>query len=222
MMVATQDQGGGQPATRRWSVSPARVIGGTALMFLGVALMSYGAHFLAKTGTCSGTGYVSYGPVRKCGPDEALYIMSACFVGPVAAIAGWLLARAWGWLWPTVCIGVGVGLITIANETTATAGARTFGLAGGDCLFALAVLSVIVSLRKRHRLGTVREAAGTGTAVPASTPAPSRLAPAGVRVETADRSDPLDRIAKLARLRDTGALTEDEYEIQKTKLLAET
>jgi uncharacterized membrane protein len=220
MMVATQDLGGRQSAARRPSTSPARVIGGFTLMFLGVALMSYGAHFVAKTGTCSGTGYVSYGPVPKCPGSEAVYITSAFFAGPLAAIVGWLMARAGGWLWPTVCIGVGVGLITIGPETTATAGARAFGVVGGVCLFALAGLSVI---RKRRRLREARETAGPGTTVLASTPAPARSAPppARTRVAAADRSDPLDAIARLAQLRDTGALTEDEFEFQKAKLLAE-
>lgn len=62
----------------------------------GVALMSYGAHYLAKTGTCSNPGYVFYGPLRQRSGNGALYILSAFFVGPVAAIVGWLLARAWG------------------------------------------------------------------------------------------------------------------------------
>jgi len=235
MMVAPQDQGGRRPAPRP-SASPTRVIGGFTLMFLGVALTSYGVHFLAKTGTCSGTGYTSYGPAPQCPGDEALYIMSASFVGPVAAIVGWLMAQAWGWLWPTFCIGVGAGLITISSETTATAGARAFGLVGGVCLFALAGLSVMVSMRKRK----AREAAGPGTTVLARTPAPARLtpagtrtatpgrsdplatlAPAGTRTATPGRSDPLATIARLAQLRDTGALTEDEFEIQKARLLAE-
>jgi hypothetical protein len=147
--------------------------------------------------------------------------MSAFFLGPVAAIAGWLSARAYGWLWPTFCIGVGAGLITISPETTATVGARAFGLFGGVCLFALAGLSVVISLRKQRRLRTAREAAGPGVTVLASTPAPARMAPAGTRAATADRSDPLATIARLAQLRDAGALTEDEFELQKARLLAE-
>jgi Short C-terminal domain len=220
IMTAIQDQGGQQPAARGRSASPARVIGGFALMFLGVALTSYGAHFLAKTGNCSGTGYTSYGPVPKCGGGEALYITSAFFVGPGVAIVGWLMAQAWGWLWPTFCIGVGVGLITIYKQT-ATAGAGAFGFLVGICLFALAGLSVIVTLRKRRRQRTVGEAAIPGTTVLASTPAPAQQAPVWERVATGDRSDPFDKIAKLAQLRDTGALTEAEFEIQKAKLLTE-
>jgi uncharacterized protein YnzC (UPF0291/DUF896 family) len=38
---------------------------------------------------------------------------------------------------------------------------------------------------------------------------------------TTDSPDPLDRIAKLAQLRDSGALTNEEFEAQKAKLLAE-
>lgn len=231
MMVAAQDQGGRRPAARGPNASPTRVIVGITLMVLGVALMSYGAHFVASTGTCSGSGYVYYGPVPKCSGDEALYITSAFFVGPLAAIIGWIVAPSGVWLWPAVCIGVGTGLITISIETTATTGARAFGGVGGICLFALAGRSVIVTLRKRRRLRQTGEAAGRGTTVLASTPAaarldpaglaPARLAPPGTRAPAADRSDPLATIARLAQLRDAGVLTEDEFEFQKAKLLAE-
>ena len=227
-MVATQDPGGRRPAAARAGASPARVTGGIALMVAGVALTSYGVHFVAKTGTCSGTGYVSYGPVARCPGNEALYITSAFFVGPVVAIAGWLMARAWGWLWPAFCLGIGAGLVAISDETTASAGARAFGLVGGVCLFGLAGLSVVRSRRKRRRLPAAGEAAVT-------VPAPARLAPAPAwpdaapawpgpaegRAAAADRPDPLATIARLAQLRDSGALTEDEFEIQKARLLAE-
>ena len=162
-MSAVQDQQDRQTAGRGRSASPARVIGGIALIFLGVALMGYGTHFIAKTGDCSGTGYVSYGPVPRCGGSEALYITSAFFVGPVIAIAGWLIAQAWGWLWPTFCVGIGVALITIRNEATVSTGAKAFSLLAGICLLGLAVLSVVVSLRKRrgqHRQPNLSQAAG--------------------------------------------------------------
>jgi hypothetical protein len=233
MMVAAQDQGGRRAAARGPNASPTRVIVGITLMVLGVALMSCGAHFVASTGTCSGTGYAYYGPVPKCSGDEALYITSAFFVGPLAAIIGWIVAPSGVWLWPAVCVGVGTGLITISIETTATTGARAFGGVGGICLFALAGRSIVVTLRKRRRL---REAGAAGTTVLASATAPTRAAPAqlaparlaparlappGTRAPAADRSDPLATIARLAQLRDAGALTEDEFEFQKAKLLAE-
>ena len=158
-MSAVQNQNDQRTAAPGRSASPARVIGGTALMFAGVALVSYGTHFLAKTGDCSGTGYTQYGPVPKCSGSEPLYIMSVAFVGPVAAIVGWLIARAWGWLWPAFCVGIGVALITLRNETTVSTGAKAASLLGGICLFALAVLSVTVSARKRRRRSNQLQAA---------------------------------------------------------------
>lgn len=220
-MVAANGGSGPRPAVRGRSLSPGRRIGGVALLLLGVALMGYGAHYITKTGNCSGTGYTSYGPVPRCGGGEALYIMSLFFVGPLVAVGGWLLARAWGWLWPTFCIVVGAALVTLRNETSAASGAKAFGLLGGICLFALAAVSVIVSLRKRHRRRNLPGPAGPGTAVVPSPPAPSRLAPAGARAATVSGTDPYDKIAKLALLRDTGALTEEEFELQKAKLLAQ-
>jgi hypothetical protein len=159
MMSAVQARFDQPTAGRDRSTSPARVIGGTALMFVGVALMSYGTHFLTKTGNCSGTGYTEYGPVPKCSGGEALYIMSTFFVGPLAAIAGWLTARAWGWLWPSLCIGVGVALITLRGEAGVSYGAGAAALLGGICFFGLAVVSVIVSLRKRRRRHDLAQAA---------------------------------------------------------------
>jgi hypothetical protein len=128
-----------------------RTIAGVALMLLGVALIGYGAHYLTVNGNCSGTGYTEYGPVPTCHGPEALYIMSVFFLGPALAIAGWLMARAWGLLWPAVCVSVGAGMITLRYDGSAPAGARAFGLAAGVCFAALAVLSVVVTVRKRRR-----------------------------------------------------------------------
>jgi hypothetical protein len=131
--------------------SAGRRVLGVALMLLGVALIGYGAHFLAISGNCSSTGYVSYGPVPKCGGGEAFYILSVFFLGPALAVIGWLMARLWGVLWPSVCLALGAGLITIRLDASAPSGAKTFGLVVGGCFAALAVVSVVVSLRKRLR-----------------------------------------------------------------------
>lgn len=219
-------------------------VGGVALMLLGVALIGYGTHYLTKNGNCSSTGYVSYGPVPKCGGGEALYITSVFFLGPALAVVGWLMARAWGVLWPAVCVSAGVGMITLRADGTAPPGARSFGLVAGLVLFALAVLSVVLTVRKRrrpepafHGLGGL----GTGPAGPASGPAGAAAAhllgapaaapsgegsghpaaPASPAPARPAGADPLDRLAKLAQLRDSGALTNEEFEAQKAKLLAE-
>jgi hypothetical protein len=120
-------------------------------MLLGVALIGYGAHYLTQNGNCSGTGYSQYGPVATCHGPEALYIMSVFFLGPAFAIVGWLVARAWGLLWPAVCLSLAAGEITIRFSTGAHSTAKTFGLVIGVCFAALAVVSVIVSARKRIR-----------------------------------------------------------------------
>ena len=146
--------------------SAGRRVGGVALMLLGVALIGWGSHYIAKNGTCSGTGYVSYGPVPKCSGGEALYILSVFFLGPALAVVGWLMAQSWGVLWPAVCVAVGIGMITLDADTSATSGARAFGLVAGIVFLALAVLSTVRTVRKRGR----PEPAVTGPAGVASAP----------------------------------------------------
>jgi putative oligomerization/nucleic acid binding protein len=204
--------------------SAGKRVGGVALMLLGVALIGWGAHYLAKNGNCSSTGYVSYGPVPKCSGGEALYITSTFFLGPGLAVAGWLMAQAWGVLWPAVCLSVGIGMITLYADSSAASGARSFGLVAGVVFAALAVLSIILTVRKRRR----PRPAATGPAglasvlsTPAGPPATAGPPPMNIQPMRTDSPDPLDRIAKLAQLRDSGALTNEEYEAQKAKLLAE-
>jgi hypothetical protein len=197
-------------------------VGGVALMLLGAALIGWGSHYLAKTGNCSGTGYTSYGPVAKCGGGEALYILSVFFLGPALAVVGWLMAQAWGVLWPAVCVSVGIGMITLYTGTSAASGA--FGLVAGLVLFALAVLSVIRTVRKRGRpkpMATGPAGLATALSTPAADPPTAEAEPVRVQPMRTESPDPLDRIAKLAQLRDSGALTNEEFEAQKAKLLAE-
>lgn len=204
--------------------------GGVVLMLLGVALIGYGTHYLAKNGNCSSTGYVSYGPVPKCSGGEALYITSVFFLGPALAVAGWMFAQIDGVLWPAVCVSAGIGLVTLRAD--AAPGTQSFGVVGGILFFALAVLSVILIVRKRRRpKPAVHGPAGLAGAPVLSMPAGSPPAAAGPQPggprfggpqpAGAAAQDPLDRIAKLAQLRDSGALTNEEFEAQKAKLLGE-
>jgi hypothetical protein len=215
---------------KRGSPSAGKRIAGAALMLLGVALIGYGTHYVTRNGSCSSTGYVSYGPVPKCGGPEALYIMSVFFLGPGLAIVGWLFIPFEGVLWPATCVGVGVGMITLAADPSATAGTKSFGVAAGVIFFALAVLSVIITVRKRLRpKPAFHSPAGLATAPVLNPPAahpPASAGPPGTRPAHPFppgpvSPDPLDRIARLAQLRDSGALTNEEFEAQKAKLLAE-
>ena len=204
--------------------------GGVVLMLLGVALIGYGTHYLARNGNCSSTGYVSYGPVPKCGAGEALYIISTFFLGPGLAVAGWMFTQVDGVLWPAVCVSAGVGLITLRAD--AAPGTQAFGVVAGILFLALAVLSVVLTVRKRLRpKPAVHGPAGLSAPPVLSMPAGSPPASAGPqpggprfggpRPAGAPAQDPLDRIAKLAQLRDSGALTDEEFEAQKAKLLGE-
>ena len=222
------------------SPSAGKRVGGVVLMLLGVALIGYGTHYLAKNGNCSSTGYVSYGPVPKCSGGEALYIISTFVLGPGLALVGWTFAQIDGVLWPAVCVSAGVGLITL--QADAAPGTQSFGVVGGILFFALAVLSVILTVRKRLRPkpaahGPASPASPAGAAGLAGAPAlsmppaaagpqPAGPQPGGPRFggpqpAGAPAQDPLDRIAKLAQLRDSGALTDEEFETQKAKLLGE-
>lgn len=96
--------------------------------------------------------------------------------------------------------------------------AKTGTCSGTGYVFALAGLSVVVTVRKRRRPTKAPQAAGPGTTALASASAPTPLA---TQAATADQSDPLATIAKLAQLRDAGALSEHEFEFQKAKLLAD-
>jgi hypothetical protein len=215
--------------------SAAKRVSGGALMLIGVALIGYGAHYLIRNGNCSGTGYTEYGPVPKCGGPEALYIMSVFFLGPALAIVGWLMARTWGWLWPLVCVSLAGGLASIKIDSAAASGAKSLGLILGICFLALAVLSVTLTVRKRLRpkpptiqnpgnasFGPAVLDASTGTSSPSSSDFLS-YQPVGDTARSVGPSneDPLDRIARLAQLRERGALTEAEFEREKAKLLTQ-
>lgn len=222
----------GRPAGKRVSVG--RRVGGVALMLAGVALIGYGAHYVTMNGNCSSTGYSSIGPVPRCSGGEALYILSVFFLGPALALVGWLLAQAWGTLWPLVCVSLGVGMVTIRLDKNAAVGAKAFGLVAGVCLFALAVLSVVLTVRKRlRRKAAPVSLAGLAVADSAMMSAVSGAPPvvdahvsdlpppAAPQAASGSGSDPLDQIAKLAQLRDSGALTDEEFERAKARLLAQ-
>jgi len=215
----------------------AKRVSGGVLMLLGVALVGYGAHYLIRNGSCSSTGYTEYGPVPKCGGAEALYITSVFFLGPALAIVGWLMSRTSGWLWPLVCVSLAGGLGTIKIDTAATSGAKTLGLFLGACFFALAVLSVAITVGKRARpqpsaalpspgsaiVGSALLDAVSGSSSDTSTGVASYqpFVPDAARPVGPPGEDPLDRIAKLAQLRESGALTDAEFEREKAKLLSQ-
>src|ERR1700683_3386459 len=144
-----------------------RRIGGLALMLVAVAMIGICTHFLALSGNCSNTGYLPNGPAPVCGGGEGFYITGEFFVGPLIALIGWRFAQLSGVLWPLTCLGVGTGLFTVKSGSNAPAGAPSLGQVGGVLFFALAVLSVGLTIRNRRRK---QHAALAG---PPATPAPA-------------------------------------------------
>ena len=251
---------------------------GVAMLLFGSILLGVGIHHLVTTGTCSSTGYsANYGPVPHCPSGTGwwiLFLVGGIFLG----VFGGLIANSSsaGMIIPAIFTGIGIGSLTVAFDSHAASGAKTFGLIFGG---AFAVFGVIPALVMAWSgLGRLRTApAASPRAAPASgastssfgataspfgptaepdaimgtyasaTPgitspmpqAPRTISPQAPRtiLPQAPRTisplapapaaaggsagDPLGKIAKLAQLRDQGALTEDEFSREKAKLLAE-
>jgi hypothetical protein len=217
---------------------------GVIVLVLGAALIGYGVHYLAINGTCSSTGYSSIGPVPKCSGGEGIYITATFFLGPVVLLIGWAMAQINGLTWPVTCVCLGTGIITIELAAGVSYGAKSFSLFAGLAFFALAIYSLIRTGRKRIWGNPAGKAApglfvapasyatdsGFSASSPPAFPAPQLPVQDSAPVRdsypsppdsVAGISDPLDKIAKLAQLRDSGALTEAEFEQQKAKLLAQ-
>jgi hypothetical protein len=193
------------------SMQPGRRIAGVMVMLPGVALIGYGAHYLIQNGTCPGTG-----PVPACGGGEGPYTLSVFFLGPALAVAGWWLARLWGALWPTVCIALGVGLVTIRTGQSATAVAKAFGPVAGTFFLAFALASVVGAVRRWH--GARRSPAGMPV-LPANLAGPGTTLVADPPVSDASRPDDVAKLGR--RMRDSGALAEEELERDEASQLAQ-
>jgi hypothetical protein len=73
------------------------------------------------------------------------------------------------------------------------------------------------------RTGGSSAGGAQASAIPRFVPStPSSGAPSPRPARAAKRVDPLDRLEKLAELRDSGVLTDAEFQAQKGKILAET
>jgi hypothetical protein len=233
--------------------SAQRRAGGVIVLLLGVGLIAWGVHYLAINGTCSSTGYVAVGPVPTCHGPEGLYITGTFFAGPLIMLIGWAMASIAGLAWPVTCVFLAASFGSIKLDRNVSPGGQSFGLILGVVFLALALLSVLTTVRKRRarpravpggsRPGSAAFTGPAGSAVPAG-PAPEFASTGGYPVAPGPSAeftggtpvtpvtppsaltppgpeDPLDRIAKLARLRDTGALTNEEFEREKAKLLAQ-
>ena len=198
---------------------------GLGLLLVAVALMGYGVHTVISNGNCSSTGYVQYGPVPKCSHgSEFLAISGLFFLGPALLVAGWGFLKIKGVTWPAVLAGIGIGALTIRSDTGVAAGAKNTGFGIALACAALIVISAAFSGRRLMRRGSSPPAHNGSIAKPGPTAPPAHAHPPAVAAAppgVAGDGDAITKIARLARLRDDGALTEAEFEQQKAKLLDE-
>jgi Short C-terminal domain len=222
-----------------------KTIIGVAMLLFGAVVLGVGMHHLVATGTCSSTGYSShYGPVPYCPKGTGWWILFVIGGIFLAVIGGLVSGTASALLIvPAVFTGIGIGALTVAFDSSASSSTKTFGaiFGGAFAFFGLVPLLIwgISALRR------------TGARTPPSTLSPTALkddpimgaymsatttsptAPAGLgsfgtpttltapSTSRSNSSDALDKIEKLAKLHDQGALTEDEFNREKAKLLAE-
>jgi hypothetical protein len=216
------------------------VIAGMAILLFGGVILGVGIHHLIRTGTCSSTGYsANYGPVPTC-PSGTGAWMGFLFGGIIAGIiGGFMVAGAGGLSISPIFFGIfggiGFGALSLLLDSKASSGSQAFGAIFGAC-FAIVGIGAGWAM-----LSTAFKAMGGGGGSTSSKPAMSRTAaiasaPAVVsnafKTLTPTRSsssvprrpaaDPLDQIEKLSELHKSGVLTDEEFDKEKAKLLAES
>jgi hypothetical protein len=242
-----------------------RTIIGVALLLFSAVLVGFGIHHLVRTGSCSSTGYSSYGPVPHCPTGTAWWIL-LLIGGIFGTIVGGLIAASGAILIvPAVFTAIGAGAFTVGFDSAASSGTKTFGLIFGGCFLAFGLIPLLyIAARGLRNLGGAPPGYATSAAPPATTlptasssvfegpepaspfgepskpdailgayaagtgtrPAPAPSAPLSFSspapsASSSSTPDAIDKLAKLAELRDRGALTEDEFNREKAKLLAD-
>ena len=195
---------------------------GLGLLLIAVALMGYGVHTVIANGNCSSTGYVSYGPVAKCSHgSEFLAITGLFFLGPALLLAGWAYLKVKGVTWPAVLAGIEVGALTIRSDSGVASGAKTAGLVIALICGGLIIVSAGFTGRRLVRRRSVPPSHDGPVAARSPLAVGTSPVVAAKPAAVSGEGDPISKIARLARLRDDGALTEDEFNQQKAKLLDE-
>jgi hypothetical protein len=141
-------------------------------------------------------------------------------IGLLAAVVGLFLAwHAFWWLFPTLFIVEGVASLiaglTSKGVTSSDVSGKLGRELGWSFIAAGVVLLVVLGLVWRLIGWGNRKARAWESGLAVRTPRVAPIAPA------ADRATTLDRIERLAGLRDQGALTDSEFAAQKTKLLGD-
>ncbi|MGK2937558.1 MAG: SHOCT domain-containing protein [Solirubrobacteraceae bacterium] len=201
-----------------------RTLIGMAMIAAGVLLAAWALYELVRIGSCaSGGPYVS---ARECPPGTGLKIfaimggivltLTGAVVVPGVAIAG----VAWGLGFTMLGAAFFVAAFGPAAPPEADSSLQWVGaLVGG--MFLLMGLPGLFAIFGAGRGGGKRGRAPGGGSVPA--PAPVASAVPGVVAVSAPAAgrddDPIEELERLAKLRAAGALTEEEFQAAKARVL---
>jgi hypothetical protein len=216
------------------------VIAGMAILLFGGVLLGVGIHHLIRTGTCSSTGYsANYGPVPTC-PSGTGWWVAFLFGGIIAGIIGGFMVAGSGGMTISPMFfgifgGIGFGALSLLLDSHAKSGTQVFGGIFGGCFAIVGVgagWAMVSAAFKSVGGGGSTSSSRTSmsrTAAIASVPtvvtnAFTSLNPTSARAPAPRRpaADPLDQIEKLSDLHKSGVLTDEEFEKEKAKLLAES
>jgi hypothetical protein len=210
-----------------------RTIVGVGILLFGAVLLGVGIHHLIATGSCSSTGYSSYGPVKRCPAGTGWWFaflfggIILCVIGAFTASSGTVVL-----IIPAIFTAIGLGSMSIVLDSRASSGSKIFGLVFGGAFAAIGIIpAVVIAVGKLAKMRSGDEpkhdailgayaASGAAASPPAAAAAIRALTPLAT-VAPSSGGDAIEKIARLAELRDKGALTEDEFNREKAKLLAE-
>jgi Short C-terminal domain len=235
----------------RTGPSNGTIVGVAMLLFGSVLLGVGMHHVLATGTCSSTGYSANYGPVPRCPAGTGwwiLFIIAGIFLGVIGGLVSG--ASSAMLIIPAIFSGIGIGSLSLLLDHSVHSSTKTFaGIFGGAFAFFGIVPAVFIGgaalLRgggpkaraRQSAFGTPAGADAIMSAyaeVPrtpsAPSPATTTFTPGSVATFQAtppatsaakSSSDALDKIAKLAKLRDQGALTDDEFNREKAKLLAE-
>jgi hypothetical protein len=222
-----------------------RIIVGIALLLFGGVLLGVGIHHVVSIGTCSSTGYSRYGGRVPYCPAGTGWWIAFLIGGIFLTVIGGLVAGsgAVGLILGITFGAIGVGALTVAFDSSVSSSKQTFGIVFGGFFLAAGAIALLASawaaVSRRSRAAPRAPATAGGlssSAFGSSVGEPDAIMGAYASGATDPRppmpvsrpgaiaptsTDPVDRLAKLADLHKSGALTDEEFAREKAKLLGE-
>jgi hypothetical protein len=132
-----------------------RQIAGIGLLLFFATLLGFGIHHLIATGTCSSTGYSSYGPVARC-PAGTGWWLAFVFVGITGSLAGAGLAARLSLVFAGVFGAIGFGALTLLLDSHRQTSEKIFAGAFGGSFAVVGVIAATVAIASIFTLSRPR------------------------------------------------------------------